>query len=390
MTNNNQNIQQNIYYEEDEIDLRELVKTIVKNKKTIFLVTAIVTALAILYVFVATPKYEVKSNIQLGFMQDENAKKTLVDAPASIVHMLKVVFHVDEKLKQEKFVSKVTDISTSKKVKDFIQITTIAISNEEAIKKNKEVLEFLQKRYEPKIEQYKANQLNKIEDIKIKLKKLTDYDIVETKKEINKFKTQDIAKIDNQIKFYKTVMIPSLEEKIKQHKKKLNEYNQAIKKLYQSTQKTDNASMATIVSIQMVNYQNLILNSQNKIEDYKVQIDKIKTQTIKDLERQKQNIYNDDIWKLEHQLKIEIPNKEKKYNQQIKALEYSLNDTNVKNSYIIGDMIVKDYPAKPKKKLIVIVAFITGLILSVFLVFFLEFMRGFREENSLHQESCGR
>ena len=85
----------------------------------------------------------------------------------------------------------------------------------------------------------------------------------------------------------------------------------------------------------------------NKIEDYKVQIDKIKTQTIKDLERQKQNIYNDDIWKLEHQLKIEIPNKEKKYNQQIKALEYSLNDTNVKNSYIIGDMIVKDYPAKP-------------------------------------------
>ena len=279
--------------------MRELVKTIVKNKKTIFLVTAIVTALAILYVFVATPKYEVKSNIQLGFMQDENAKKTLVDAPASIVHMLKVVFHVDEKLKQEKFVSKVTDISTSKKVKDFIQITTIAISNEEAIKKNKEVLEFLQKRYEPKIEQYKANQLNKIEDIKIKLKKLTDYDIVETKKEINKFKTQDIAKIDNQIKFYKTVMIPSLEEKIKQHKKKLNEYNQAIKKLYQSTQKTDNASMATIVSIQMVNYQNLILNSQNKIEDYKVQIDKIKTQTIKDLERQKQNIYNDDILELE-------------------------------------------------------------------------------------------
>jgi hypothetical protein len=153
------------------------------------LVTSIVTALAILYVLIATPKYEVKANIQLGFMQDENGKNTLVDAHTSIVHILKVVFHVEEKLKQEKFVSEVTGISTSKKVKDFIQITTTAISNEEAIKKNKEVLEFLQKRYEPKIKQYKADQLNKIEDIKIELKKLTDYDIVETKKEINKFKT---------------------------------------------------------------------------------------------------------------------------------------------------------------------------------------------------------
>jgi capsular polysaccharide biosynthesis protein len=387
MTNNNQNIQQNVCYEENVIDLRELVKTITKNKKTIFLVTTIVTALAILYVLIATPKYEVKANIQLGFMQDENGKKTLVDAPTSIVHILKVVFHVEEKLKQEKFVSEVDGISTIKKVKDFIQITTTAISNEEAIKKNKEVLEFLQKRYEPKIKQYKADQLNKIEDIKIELKKLTDYDIVETKKEINKFKTQDIAKIEEEIKFYKTTMIPSLEKKIKQHKQKLNEYNQAINKLYQSTQKTDNASMATVVSIQMVNYQNLILNSQNKIEDYKVQIDKIKTQTIKKLEIKKENIYNDDIWKLEHRLKVDIKNKEKKYNQQIKALEYSLNDTNVKNSYVVGDMIVRDYPAQPKTKLIIIVVFITGLMLSVFLVFFLEFMRGFREENNKEESN---
>jgi LPS O-antigen subunit length determinant protein (WzzB/FepE family) len=182
-------------------------------------------------------------------------------------------------------------------------------------------------------------------------------------------------------------MIPSLEEKIKQHKQKLNEYNQAINKLYQSTQKTDNASMATVVSIQMVNYQNLILNSQNKIEDYKVQIDKIKTQTIKKLEIKKENIYNDDIWKLEHRLKVDIPNKEKKYNQQIKALEYSLSDTNVKNSYVVGDMIVRDCPVQPKTKLIIIVAFITGLILSVFLVFFLEFMRGFREENNKEESN---
>jgi uncharacterized protein involved in exopolysaccharide biosynthesis len=39
-----------------------------------------------------------------------------------------------------------------------------------------------------------------------------------------------------------------------------------------------------------------------------------------------------------------------------------------------------EHPIQPKKKLIVIVAFITGLMLSVFLAFFLEFLAGSKEE----------
>jgi len=53
---------------------------------------------------------------------------------------------------------------------------------------------------------------------------------------------------------------------------------------------------------------------------------------------------------------------------------------NYKNTEIIGEIITKDHPVKPKKKLIVIVAFITGLMLAVFLAFFLEFIRSSREE----------
>ena len=47
---------------------------------------------------------------------------------------------------------------------------------------------------------------------------------------------------------------------------------------------------------------------------------------------------------------------------------------NYKNTHIVGEIITNDYPIKPKKKLIVTVAFVTGLILSIFLVFFLEFI----------------
>ena len=48
---------------------------------------------------------------------------------------------------------------------------------------------------------------------------------------------------------------------------------------------------------------------------------------------------------------------------------------NYKNSEIVGRLITSDYPTKPKKKLIVMVAFIAGLILSIFLVFIMNFFR---------------
>ena len=43
---------------------------------------------------------------------------------------------------------------------------------------------------------------------------------------------------------------------------------------------------------------------------------------------------------------------------------------------------VKD-KAKPKRALIVIVAFITSFILAIFLVFFIEFVRGSKEESNI-------
>ncbi|MDN5127470.1 Wzz/FepE/Etk N-terminal domain-containing protein [Aliarcobacter butzleri] len=47
----------------------------------------------------------------------------------------------------------------------------------------------------------------------------------------------------------------------------------------------------------------------------------------------------------------------------------------------IGDIIISNEPInKPKKSLIITVAFVTGFILSIFLVFFIEFVRSFKKE----------
>ena len=59
---------QNInYIQEDEIDLKELFRTILKYKKFILIFTFSITILSIIFVYMKTPIYEVKSNIQIGY-----------------------------------------------------------------------------------------------------------------------------------------------------------------------------------------------------------------------------------------------------------------------------------------------------------------------------------
>ena len=52
----------------------------------------------------------------------------------------------------------------------------------------------------------------------------------------------------------------------------------------------------------------------------------------------------------------------------------SLSPLKIAPTQMLGEPEVRKSPVKPKKKLIVVVAFITGLMLSIFLVFFLEFL----------------
>ena len=88
---------------------------------------------------------------------------------------------------------------------------------------------------------------------------------------------------------------------------------------------------------------------------------------------------------------IEIGKKQTELNNIINQLYYlrdTLNDIQlsisplkIHKTIIIGSIEELDKPVKPKKTLIVVVAFITGLMLSIFLAFFLEFIQSERKES---------
>ena len=252
----------------------------------------------------------------------------------------------------------------------------------------------------------------KIPQIDKKIELLKTQDLQKLKTQLAILKEQKIPEIKKKIEFYQKYKIKDIEDKIAFYSQKLKEYNKAVQALYEQFNKSDDTKVM-IASIQMVNYQNLILDLQNKIKDLQLQKIKIIEEVIPQLEDKIKNIKNVDMKKIEFQidniLNVKIPQLEKekekirlaeikKINDQIldqknkitqidnkiKVLKYNISPANIQNSEVVGGFITKDHPAKPKRKLIIVVAFVTGLILSIFLVFLIEFW----EENKRRLEEA--
>jgi len=372
---------QPVCIEEDEIDLIELLRTIKRRRKIIYKVTGAITLLAIVYLLFKTPLYEVKANMRIGFI----GEKLLVD-PTTLAKTLQSVYHTDEPAFKSKELNAsgayVDAVKTSRKVKNFLQIVTYGLDNDKAIAKTKELVSYAQKEYQPKLDQYILNTKNEIERLKIQKKNILEITIPNLKTQIKLIENQKIPMIQKKIDFYKKYKLKEIDDKIKLYQQKLQEYNEALKMLYSQFNKSDDTKVM-IASIQMVNYQNLILSLQDKIKALELQKVQINEETIPNLLNQQEQIKLVQIKKINDQI-LSQKNKITQIDNKIKVLEYNISPANIQNSKVVGGFITKDHPAKPKRKLIVIVAFVTGLILSIFLVFLIEFW----EENKKRLEEA--
>lgn len=415
---------------EDEIDLRELFKIIWNKKVFIIIFTFITTVLAWFYAYSKIPIYEVKSYIEIGYINKEK-----IEDIDSLEQKLKVIFEVENPTNKIDGLEKgiVSSIKQIKGVKNFLEIKTEATNNELALNKNKEVLKFIQESSQESIKQYEIvldnailnkkreidfiNEINiknikseieilreqELKNIDTKIAILKNQNIESVNKEINLLKTQEIPKLKAQINFLKNSKIKSLKDKIVYYSKSLNSYINELDKINKNTIKSDNTT-AMVASVQILNYQNLITNAQNQIKDLELQIEVIQNQTIpdlkyklenitnvqiknleykkaniinvdlKDLENKKINVSNEKIRKLEDKINIELQTKISQLNEEIDTLNFKKSEQNLSNTKLVGEYIINDFPVKPKKSLIVIVAFITGFILSIFLTFLLNFI----------------
>lgn len=316
---------------EDEIDLRELFKTIWKKKIFILLFTCIFTLISIIYVSIKTPTYEVKALVEIGSYKSENITSgggNLVqilnlDEANNLSKILSTIFiDIRKNIQNKEF--DVVNISVPKGMKNFIEVSVEAKSNDLAIKGLNEVVDYVKTEHERILNDIKEKNELELKNIEFIISNIENDKIININKKIDLF-NQSIVNLEEQLKFLNEIL------------KNANNLELSIYAL-KLTEKRD--------------ISNAIITSKLALYDFI---------------EQKENLINIDINKLIERKKL---------------LETLSLPHNLKNSEIVGSIIKSDNPVKPKKSLIIVVSFVTGFILSIFLVFIIQFVNSIRKENN--------
>ncbi len=95
--NQKMQVQENKILNEDEIDLRELFKTIWDKRFFIIIFTFIITLISFIYVLLKnpTPVYEGILSVQIGEIQSENFGNKIIETPQNLSYILEVEFKVN-------------------------------------------------------------------------------------------------------------------------------------------------------------------------------------------------------------------------------------------------------------------------------------------------------
>lgn len=310
----------NLAIQEDEIDLRELFRTLFKNKKIIVIITLLVTLSALIYAFTIPKVYEAKAVLKIGEYKLANTNNTnnhIIIADSSELSKELEILFIDILKNQKGRESKIESIIVPKNQKNFLEIIANGSSNETVQREVQKVIDYIQ-----------SNHKKILDDVK---------NLHETK----------AKQVEGKISLLKDKTLPTLQEKIDRYTKDLTLYELNFLDI-QSNLKKIKDSNPTLAALQ--------INEQRYLSDIIVKL----KDSLEVFENEKNNI---EVIELE------------KLNEELKTLQVLMEPHNYKNTEIVGSVMTNDYPVKPKKSLIVTVAFVTGFIMSIFFIFFLEFIR---------------
>ena len=106
---------------EDEIDLRELFKTIWEKKTFIFLFTSVITTISIIYVYFKNPIpiYQGKTYVEIGQIQSQTFGQINIDSAGDLAGILNLEFKVNANI--FKGTTKILEISLTNEDRDLIK-----------------------------------------------------------------------------------------------------------------------------------------------------------------------------------------------------------------------------------------------------------------------------
>ncbi|WP_201354062.1 Wzz/FepE/Etk N-terminal domain-containing protein [Hydrogenimonas urashimensis] len=366
--------------EEEKIDLRELWEILKRRKKTVWLTTLLFGILAGIYLLFAQPIYEAKATIAIGKQLVKKSDGTLetkyFDNATTLKKMLDVKYDTAGKYRDDNVTTYVASVEVPKKTENFLTITAAGPGNKEAVAMLKKPIDEILSKHQVYMQSILDVAKHKMETLSEQLEYYKTIELTRLKKELDLVQKIDLKKIDDKIALIKETQIPALQQKIDESKKEIEEKKKNIADLQRKVDETarKDPALAAMTSMQLANLQNDVVRLSMKIIDYRSKIKELRKITIPNLEKEKKKIVEKilpakkaAIKKLES---MTIPQLE----SEIDELKVSMKPPYIEQTAIVGKIFTHDHPAKPKKKLILAVSLITGLMLGVFLAFFLEFL----------------
>ncbi len=334
----------------DEIDLVEVFTTLYKRKLLIILTTIIVACLGIAYTFIATPWYKAEATIEIGSYNDaKTSKKKYLEKGKNIEKLLNVRYiDVFKNIKGRD--SKISSISSSKGAEQFILISAMGKSNKLAIKEVKTLISNLRLQHKSIIDEIISNKQSALDDLDLDILNINNNTVIGIKANIN---------------YITKTKIPSLNKKIIATKQELDEAKIQLEKAINNLT-NNNASLAALRLTQIQALQSKISLNEIKIINFNSSKELIVSVSLPKLKRNLDKIN-----------KIDIP----KIDEQRKLIYLSMQSHNYRNTDIIGDIITRKSPAKPRRLIISFISIILGGVLGIFLALFLEFIKTIKQRS---------
>lgn len=333
-------MQQNIEDNQDKISLNELFFILKKRFFFITKTTGIFVILSILYLFIATPWWEVSATLEIGKYSTDNGKGEFkyLEGGTTLSERLKIKY-IDIYKYTKNCDSKIESIIFSKENPQFITIVARGKSNELALKQLNTLLDEVKLKHKKILESIMIIKESEIKDINRTIYSLTNY---------------QIKNIKENIIFIENLELPTLDQKISSLSSELDRTMSQQKSATSNLSAIENDS--SLSALRLAEIQGL---------EYRISSNKL---NLIDLKKEKENMIKSRLPELKREIerlnRVELV----KLNETLNLLQSSMKNNNYIDTQIIGNVLKQDKPIKPNSLLILILALFTGTIVSIFIV----------------------
>ncbi len=404
--------------EEENIDLYTLWQILKKRKHIILFTVAAALLTSMAYIYFSKPVYEAKATLEIGKelvpLKDGSLSTKYFDSAKRLKQSIDIKYDTSGLYRKDDTKAYINSVTIPKKSEGFITISAYGDDNNVAVSTiDKPIKEILteHKVYYDSLVQKKTDTVRKLEQqidynlhtvlpqLKTSLDLLKSIELKKIQKRLDLIRSIDLQQIDEKIGWIKREKIPAIKKKIGEIEHEIEKKERSITTLQRQISKVADSdpALAAMSAMQAANLQNDVSRLRMQLIDFRSEIKKLKEETIPNLEKEKTRILETKIPSLEAEKarleKEKIPAKISAIKKiesitipqlqtRIKQIRTSMKEPYLVMTKVLGKIYTQDKPVKPKKKLIIAIALISGLMLGIFLAFFLEFIAKKPEEKA--------